>query len=68
MRFFTMFGLVGLGGGFLYISPPLRASLADACGNGQHLLEVYQPYSYVGLGAATLVALVVYMYRCAQPH
>lgn len=68
MRFVTMCGLVGLGGGFLMISPPLRESLMDVAGRGQQIVQAYQPFSYVGLGAVLIVALGFYMYRCAQPR
>jgi len=64
----TMFGLVGLGGGFLWISPPLRESLMQACDHGQLWMQQNQPYSYVGLGVVAIVALGMYMYRCAQPR
>ena len=63
-----MCGLVGLGGGFLIISPPLRSSLADVCDRGQQIVQTYQPYSYVGLAALMLLALCSYMYRCSQPR
>jgi hypothetical protein len=68
LRFVTMCGLVGMGGGFLYISPPLRQSLSEACERGQVLMMANQPYSYVGLGAVLLVAFCFYMHSCAQPH
>jgi len=68
MRFVTTCGLVGLSGGFLMISPPLRESLMDVCDHGQQILQAHQPYSYVGLGALMLVALGTYMYRCSQPR
>jgi hypothetical protein len=68
MRLVTMCGLLGMGGGFLWISPPLRQSVSEACGRGQDLLQANQPYSYVGVGAVVVVMLGFYMYRCAQPR
>jgi hypothetical protein len=68
MKFVTMCGLVGLGGGFLVISPPLRQSLYDAADKGQLFLQTNQPYSYIGVGVVLVLALGTYMYRCAQPH
>jgi hypothetical protein len=63
-----MFGLFGLGGGFLIISPELRDSVMDVGARGQQLLQANQPYSYVGVGAVVVVALGIYMYRCSQPR
>ena len=67
-RFMTMFGLVGLGGGFLMISPPLRQSLFDAADRGQLFIQAKQPYSYIGIGVVVVLALGTYMYRCSQPR
>lgn len=68
LRFMTMFGLFGLGGGFLMISPELRDSVIDAGSRGQQLLQENQPYSYIILGVCGLIAMVTYMYRCSQPR
>lgn len=68
LRFLTMFGLFGLGGGFLIISPGLRQSLFDAADRGQLFLQAKQPYSYIALGVALVLALGTYMYRCSQPR
>ncbi len=68
MRLMTMCGLVGMGGGFLVISPPLRESLLEQLGRGQQMMQANEPFSYVGLGACLVVALGFYMYRCAQPR
>ena len=68
MKFLTLAGFLGLGGGFLVISPPLRDSLMDAVGHGQQLVEAHEPYSYVGIGAVLLVMFCRYMYRCSQPR
>jgi hypothetical protein len=68
LRFMTMFGLFGLGGGFLVISPELRDSVMDASSRGQQLLQANQPYSYIALGGCGVLAMVVYMYRCSQPR
>ena len=68
VRVVSTCGLVGLGGGFLLISPQLRESLVDLAGRGQLVMSTYEPYSYIGLGAIFIVALGWYMYRCAQPR
>jgi hypothetical protein len=68
VRFVTTFGLVGMGGGFLLISPSLRESLWSAVGRGQQVMQTYQPFSYVVAGVLGIVALGAYMYRCSQPH
>ena len=68
MRFLTLCGVVGFGGGFLMISEPLRESLGDILTKGQILMTTNQPYSYVGVAAGVIVALGCYMYRCSLPR
>ena len=68
MKFMTMFGLVGMGGGFLLISPGLRESLSDVITKCQTLMSMHEPYSGLGVGGSLVLALGFYMYRCAQPR
>jgi hypothetical protein len=68
MRFFTLFGFLGMAGGFLVISPALRNSLVDTVGQGQQLIQANEPYSYFGIGAVVILGFCRYMYRCSQPR
>ena len=68
MKFVTLCGMVGFGGGFLLISPSLRESLTDAISRGEILMTANQPFSYIGMGAFLVFALGFYMYRCSLPR
>ena len=61
-------GCLGLGGGFLWISPAFRMTLADSVGSGLQNMDKHSPWSYVGAGVLTLVLLMVYLYKAAQPR
>jgi hypothetical protein len=61
-------GIVGLGGGFLIISPKLRHELVGALGAQREYVVAHAPLSYVAIGAALLGAALIYMYRCAKPR
>jgi hypothetical protein len=50
------------------ISPAFRTTLLDALGSGLQNMDKHSPWSYVGAGALTLVFLMVYLYRAAQPR
>ena len=67
-RFLNLCGCIGLGGGFLMISAPLRESLLGAAGRGWDMVQAHEPYSYVGIGGVLLLMFWRYMYRCSQPH
>ena len=60
--------LLGLGGGFLMISPKLRGSVTESLGSFSHQMELYSPYSYIGGGVVAILALLVSFYRGAQPR
>jgi hypothetical protein len=68
VRFVTIFGPFGMGGGFLLISPPLRENLWNAVGRGEQVMHSYQPFSYIAAAVLGIVALGSYMYRCSQPR
>ena len=68
MRFVSRCGLVGMSGGFLLISPSLRESLWGVLGRGQHVMETYQPFSYIAAAVLGFILLCFYMYRCSQPR
>jgi len=68
LRLITVFGLVSFGGGFLWISPPLRANLFDALDKGQRLLQAREPYSYIGVGIFAVLSLAFYLQRGSQPR
>lgn len=59
--------MLGLGGGFLMISPKLRQDLTNGLGSVTHQMELYAPYSYIGGVVVVLMALAISLYRGAQP-
>ena len=61
-------GCLGLGGGFLLISPEFREALTGGLDNGLRKMDQNSPWSYVGAGVLTLFVLMVYLYRAAQPR
>jgi hypothetical protein len=61
-------GIFGLLGGFLIISPAFRETLMGDLASGLDRMAQNSPWSYVGAGVLTLVLLMVYMYRTAQPR
>ena len=52
-----VFSLMGFMGGFLLISPKLRDTGVQFCLYVAENVAAYSPYSYVGLGLASLIAL-----------
>jgi cell division protein FtsW (lipid II flippase) len=62
------FGLFGLGGLFLIISPDFRETLLGGIASGLDQMAQNSPWSYIGAGVLTLILLMVYMYRTAQPR
>jgi hypothetical protein len=68
LRFMTMFGFFGLGGGFLIISPALREWIANGVDRGEMFLGANEPWSGIGVGAFLVLALGFYMYRCSMPR
>ena len=62
------FCLIGMMGGFLAISPPLRDSVLDTFSQAAIGLEDHSPYSYVGLGVAIFVGLLFYFSRGSAPR
>ncbi len=55
--------LIGMTGGFLAISPKLRDSVVDTFAMASTGLEQHSPYSYVGVGVAVLVGLIIMLNR-----
>lgn len=61
-------GCLGLFGGFLIISPDFRISLMEGLGQGLQTMDRNSPWSYVGAAVLTLLFVMVYLYRAAQPR
>jgi len=57
-----------MGGVFLTISPKLRYSLLDGIAAITHEMELYAPYSYIAGAVLVLLALMMSLYRGAQPQ
>ncbi len=55
-------------GGFLIISPAFRETLTNGMAGGLDRMAQNSPWSYIGVGVLTLILLMVYMYRTAQPR
>ena len=62
------FSFLGLGGGFLMISPKLRMELTQGVESLTRTMELYSPYSYIGGVALVLLMLAISLYRGAQPR
>jgi hypothetical protein len=60
--------LMAMAGGFLAISPSLRDSLLGGYTQAGTTMEVNSPYSYIALGGVAVVALVIFVYKSAQPR
>ena len=52
-------GLIGLAGGFLVISPPMRQAALQAGLSTGACLDKYSPYSYAAVTAAILGVLIL---------
>jgi hypothetical protein len=59
---------MGLGGGFLMISPKLRGDVNGSLAAFTQQMAFYAPYSYIGGVVVLLAALMIMMYRGAQPR
>jgi hypothetical protein len=60
VRALSVFGMTG---GFLIISPPLRATLGKQFGFVAERLNDYSPWSYIGLAVAIFAMLTLGLYR-----
>jgi hypothetical protein len=65
---FRAITLMAMAGGFLAISPSLRDSLLDGYTQAGTTMEVNSPYSYIALGGVLVLALMVFLYKSAQPR
>jgi hypothetical protein len=61
-------GSCGLGILFLIISPALRQSVMDGLDSLGKQIQMYSPFSYVGIAIAVLAVLMLCLYRAAQPR
>jgi hypothetical protein len=62
------FSLLGLGGGFLAISPALRNTLMQGFTQGMGFLSDYSPYSYIGLVVAIFGLMMLSLCRSSAPR
>jgi hypothetical protein len=65
---FRVFGMFGLGIVFLVISPPLRDSVVNTVDSVSKTIQVYSPFSYVGIAFAVLGGLMFCLHKAAQPR
>ena len=61
-------GSFGLGIIFLVISPALRESVMRGIDATGKWIQIYSPFSYVGIALAILCVLMVCLYQAAQPR
>lgn len=62
------FGSCGLGIIFLLISPALRESVMNTIAAVGKQIQIYSPFSYVGIAIAVVGILMILLYRAAQPR
>jgi len=65
---FRAVGMFGLGILFLVVSPPLRDSVVNGLDSLGKTIQVYSPFSYVGIGFAVLGGLMFCLHKAAQPR
>jgi hypothetical protein len=65
LRVLSMFGLALI---FLLISPTLRLRIADGLTMCAGQMELYRPYSYVGLVVAIILGFIISLNRGTQPQ
>jgi len=65
---FRALGMFGLGIVFLVISDSLRASVMNGLDSLSKAIQVYSPFSYVGIGLGILAGLMFGLYKAAQPR
>ena len=61
-----MISLTGFGGGFLMISPKLRALALDGFSTVSGDLGRYSPWSYIGAAAGLLILVAISAYRSSD--
>jgi hypothetical protein len=54
--------------GFLIISPNFRETMVDGLHLGVEAMNRYGPWSYLATVALTVVLLMVFLHRAAQPR
>jgi hypothetical protein len=68
MRMSKLLSIGGMTGGFLVISPALRANVIHGYGILVNTLNDFSPWSYIVIGIGIFVALTVELYRHAIPR
>ncbi len=62
------FALMGLGGGFMIISPPFRMTVFSGIGAVVNTLNHYSTLSYIGLGILLLGTAAYSVYAPQRPQ
>jgi hypothetical protein len=57
-----------MAGGFVAISPKIREGLFDSYMQAGIGMEAHSPYSYIGLGVAVIIGLMIFLHRASQPR
>jgi hypothetical protein len=65
---FRAIGIFGLGILFLVISAELRATVMNGIDSVSKAIQVYSPFSYVGIGLAVLGGLMICLHKASQPR
>ncbi|MGD0499890.1 MAG: hypothetical protein ABSC23_15785 [Bryobacteraceae bacterium] len=61
-------GLLGMAGGFLFISPSIRGSVGEWGLNAQAYLTAHGPYSWAAAGGAALGAIMLLARSARAPR
>jgi hypothetical protein len=61
-------GMFGLGILFLVISRSLRESVLNGLDSLSKTIQVYSPFSYVGIALGVLCCLMFFLHKAAQPR
>ena len=60
--------MMGLGGGFLVISPPFRMTVLNGIGSAVNTLNYYSPLSYIALGIVLIGGAAFSVYSPPRPR
>ena len=60
--------LTGMAGGFLALSPKLRYNVWEGVGAVVGELDLYSPFSYVGVAVVLLFAFLAYLRAASAPR
>ena len=66
MTFARFFGIVGMGGGFLLLSPKLREVVGHGMDGAAAAMNDYSPFSYIGAAIGLFAMLTLFMHKAGR--